>query len=156
MVLRCRACRTRECSSCGAPPTLQNVMALVQTERDRDGAATLNQMVELIPASELFKGRQFGQETFDSRWPHTNATGATSIELPGPVLLDDALPFLVTLGRCPSYREAQDRRRLGTASAFSLRAMAIPVTWWPTEDHRLRRKAGFAEIQSDPGIRGIP
>ena len=37
-------------------------MALVQTERDRDGAARMTQMIELMPASELFKGRQFDQE----------------------------------------------------------------------------------------------
>ena len=39
-----------------------DVRALVQTERDRDGAAITAQMVERTPASDLFKGRQFDQE----------------------------------------------------------------------------------------------
>jgi transposase-like protein len=41
---------------------VQDQKALVQTERDRGGAAIMAQMVERMPSSELFKGRQFDQE----------------------------------------------------------------------------------------------
>jgi hypothetical protein len=34
----------------------------VQTEPGRDGAAIITQMVELMPAWELFKGRRFDRE----------------------------------------------------------------------------------------------
>lgn len=34
----------------------------MQTERELDGAAILTQMVERMPALELFNGRQFDQE----------------------------------------------------------------------------------------------
>jgi len=45
-------------------------MALVQTERHHDGTARMTQMVQLVPASELFKGRQFDREVIVScvRW----------------------------------------------------------------------------------------
>ena len=36
--------------------------ALVQSDRDLEGAAIMTQMDDLTPASELFKGRQFDQE----------------------------------------------------------------------------------------------
>jgi hypothetical protein len=38
------------------------LLALVQTKRHHDGTAIMTQMVELAPASELFKGRQFDRE----------------------------------------------------------------------------------------------
>lgn len=37
-------------------------MAQVQSDRDLEGAAVMTQMVDVTPASELFKGRQFDQE----------------------------------------------------------------------------------------------
>ena len=37
-------------------------MALVQSDRDLKGAAVMTQMVDVTPASELFKGRQFDRE----------------------------------------------------------------------------------------------
>ena len=36
--------------------------ARVRTERDRDGTAKMNQMVQRTPSLELFKGRQVGKE----------------------------------------------------------------------------------------------
>ena len=36
--------------------------ALVQTDSDHDAAAIVTQMVELMPTSELLKGRQFDQQ----------------------------------------------------------------------------------------------
>jgi transposase-like protein len=56
------ASRTQACERKALRGLHAKFPALVQTERNRDGAAIMTQMVELMPASELFKGRQFDRE----------------------------------------------------------------------------------------------
>lgn len=59
----------------------RNSSALVQTDDALDGAAIMTQRVELTPASEMFKGRQFGQEVIVLcvRWCLSNKLGSRNL-----------------------------------------------------------------------------